>query len=47
MDHQGELQSLKLRVRYCYRYNLLDASYPDFRLIAKEIEDLLSTAILT
>lgn len=42
MDHQGEKNTLNIVIRYRYRPNLSKPEYPDFTLIAKDIENLLS-----
>jgi hypothetical protein len=41
LDHQGEKNTLNIIIRYRYRPNLSKAEYPDFTLIAKDIENLL------
>ena len=41
LDHQGEKNTLNIIIRYRYRPNLTRAEYPDFTLIAKDIENLL------
>ena len=41
LDHQGEKNTLNIIIRYRYRPNLSRAEYPDFTLIAKDIENLL------
>ena len=41
MDHQGEFNNLNLTVTYRYGH-VLGTNYPDFRLIAKDIEMLLT-----
>ena len=41
IDHQGEKNSLNIIIRYRYRPNLSKDEYPDFTLIAKDIENLL------
>ena len=41
MDHQGEKNALNIIIRYRYRPNLTRDEYPDFTLIAKDIENLL------
>ena len=41
IDHQGEKNTLNVIIRYRYRSNLTRDEYPDFTLIAKDIENLL------
>lgn len=41
MDHQGEIQNLNLRILIRYVAGTDETRYPDFRLIAKDIEELL------
>ncbi len=41
IDHQGEKNTLNIIIRYRYKPNLSKAEYPDFTLIAKDIENLL------
>jgi hypothetical protein len=41
VDHQGQ-NNLNISVRYTYRANMAVSDYPDFRLIAKDIETLLT-----
>lgn len=41
MHHQGEAQTLTINILIRYASNLPDIAYPDFRLIAKDIENLL------
>jgi hypothetical protein len=41
VDHQGGINNLNLTVTYGYIQNLSDGLYPDFRLIARDIETLL------
>jgi hypothetical protein len=38
IEHQSEVNNLNVRVSYEYNAGLADASYPDFRLIARDIE---------
>ena len=40
--HQGENNNLNITIRYRYRANLSKAEYPDFTLIARDIETLLT-----
>jgi hypothetical protein len=42
LDHQGERNTLNIVIRYRYRPNLSKAEYPDFTLIAKDVESLLT-----
>ena len=42
MNHQGELKNLNISVRMRYMSNIQAKDYPDVRLIAKDIENLLS-----
>jgi hypothetical protein len=42
MDHQGEMQNLNLRILIRYVAGTDEKRYPDFRLIAKDIEELLA-----
>jgi len=43
IDHQSEINNLNITIRYEYSSGIDEASYPDFRLIARDIETLLST----
>jgi len=38
MDHQSQMNNLKITVRYRYRANITKADYPDFRWLEKDIE---------
>lgn len=42
MDHQTEVNNLNIEVRLRYENSILDSEYPDFRAIAKDIEDFLN-----
>lgn len=42
LNHQSEINNLNITVRYRYAANISNAEYPDFRLIAKAIEELLN-----
>jgi len=42
ISHQSEINNLNITVRYRYIANIPDAAYPDFRLTAKDIENLLT-----
>ena len=42
MNHQSEINNLNIVLRYRYLANIPDTKYPDFRLIAKDIENLLT-----
>ena len=41
MDHQGEVQDLSIRVTMRYNKGIRETDYPDFREVAKVIEDKL------
>jgi len=41
VDHQGQ-NNLNITVRYRYKANMAVSDYPDFRLIAKDIETFLT-----
>ena len=42
MNHQSEVNNLNIKVRVRYENNMSDGKYPDFRAIAKDIEDFLN-----
>ncbi len=42
IDHQGENNNLNITISYRYKAHLSNAEYPDFTLIAKDIETLLT-----
>ena len=42
MDHQGENNNLNITIRYRYKGLIAKAEYPDFTLIARDIETLLA-----
>ena len=42
MDHQSDIQNLNLTIRLRYVKGITDDAYPDFRSIAKDIEDFLT-----
>ena len=42
MDHQTQMNSLNISVRYRYRANITKADYPDFRWLEKDIETSLT-----
>jgi hypothetical protein len=42
MDHQGEANNLNISISYRYAPNITKADYPDFRLLAKDVETLLN-----
>ncbi len=42
IDHQGENNNLNITIWYRYKAHLSNAEYPDFMLIAKDIETLLT-----
>ena len=43
IDHQGENNNLNITIWYRYKAHLSNAEYPDFMLIAKDIETLLAS----
>ena|GEM_PF-1562137 len=43
IDHQGENNNLNITISYRYKTNLSNAEYPDFTVIAKQIETLLTS----
>jgi len=42
VTHQSENHNLNITVRYSYKSLIANTEYPDFRLIAKDIEELLT-----
>jgi hypothetical protein len=42
MNHQSEINNLNLVIRYRYVAGIPDTKYPDFRSIAKDVENLLT-----
>jgi len=42
MNHQSEVNNLNIKVRLRYEDGILESKYPDFRAIAKDIEDFLN-----
>ncbi|HEY6121885.1 MAG TPA: hypothetical protein VIV66_18150 [Pyrinomonadaceae bacterium] len=42
IDHQGENNNLNITIWYRYKSHLSNAEYPDFTLVAKDIEKLLT-----
>jgi hypothetical protein len=42
MNHQSEINNLNIKVRLWYENGIIESKYPDFRAIAKDIEDFLS-----
>ena len=42
IDHQGENNNLNLTIRYRYKAHLSNSAYPDFTVIANQIELLLT-----
>jgi hypothetical protein len=42
IDHHGERNNLNITIWYRYKANLSNSEYPDFMLIAKDIETLLT-----
>jgi hypothetical protein len=43
MNHQGEVNTLNINVRYLYVVGIRDDEYPDFRLLLKDIEKFLES----
>ncbi len=43
IDHQGENNNLNVTIWYRYKAHLSNAEYPDFMLVAKDIETLLTS----
>ncbi len=43
LDHQGEINTLNITVRYRYKNGLAETDYPDFRLVLKDVENFLAT----
>jgi hypothetical protein len=41
MDHQGEVQTLNIKISVLYVNGIQDTAYPDFRVIARDVETLL------
>lgn len=41
MNHQSEVNNLNIKVRLRYENGIAESKYPDFRAIAKDIEDFL------
>ena len=41
MDHQGEVQSLNIKISLQYVNGIRNTAYPDFRLIARDVETYL------
>ena len=41
MNHQSEVNNLNIKVRLRYENGMSESKYPDFRAIAKDIEDFL------
>ena len=41
MNHQSDINILNIKVRYCYETAISNSKYPDFRLIAKDVQDFL------
>ena len=42
IDHQGETNTLNISISYRYVPGITKAEYPDFRLLAKDVENLLN-----
>jgi hypothetical protein len=42
IEHQGETNNLNITIQYRYRVNISDSEYPDFRLVAKDIQMFLT-----
>src|SRR5258708_2123110 len=42
MDHQGEVQTLNIKISALYVSGIRTTAYPDFRLIARDVETYLS-----
>jgi hypothetical protein len=42
MDHQGEVQTLNIKISAQYVNGIRATAYPDFRLIARDVETCLS-----
>jgi hypothetical protein len=42
IEHQGETNNLNITIQYRYRVDISDSEYPDFRLVAKDIEMFLT-----
>ena len=40
VDHQSELNTLNISISYQYVVNIPNTDYPDFRLLAKDVETL-------
>ena len=38
MDHQGEVQTLNIKISVRYGKGIRDKDYPDFRSIARDVE---------
>lgn len=42
MDHQGEVNNLNITIRYRYKAAISNSEYPDFMVVASDIENLLN-----
>jgi len=42
IDHQGENNNLNVTIRYRYKSGISNSEYPDFTVVAKDIETLLA-----
>ncbi|HEY5883302.1 MAG TPA: hypothetical protein VIT88_01370 [Pyrinomonadaceae bacterium] len=43
IDHQGEHNNLNITIRYRYKAGVTKAEYPDFTLVLKDIEAMLTS----
>ena len=43
VDHQGEINTLNISISYRYVAGIKASDYPDFRLLAKDIENFFAT----
>jgi hypothetical protein len=42
LNHQSEMNTLDIIIRYRYAPGIADEAYPDFRLLLKDVEDFLT-----
>ena len=42
MNHQGENNNLNIKIRYCYKSRISNSEYPDFTVVAKDIQNFLN-----
>jgi hypothetical protein len=42
IDHQGENNNLNIKIRYRYKVGITKPEYPDFTVVAKDVEILLT-----